>query len=227
MNLGAEKRIVVLLSGGLDSATVLMMAHAAGHACYALSVDYGQKHAYELELAAKIAAACGAIEHRIVKVDVAQFGGSALTDARIAVPVSRSDGIPLTYVPARNTIMLAVGLAWCEVLGADELHIGVNAIDYSGYPDCRPEFIEQFQRLATLATRTGVDGRNLVIGAPLQHMRKAEIIRTGTALGLDYSLTLSCYQPDSSGNACGACDACYLRREGFREAGIADPTRYL
>ncbi len=202
------------------------MARAENRACYALSVDYGQRHAQELDRAAAVARACGAIMHRVVAVDVAQFGGSALTDTSIDVPVTPSTGIPLTYVPARNTIMLALALAWCEVLDADELHIGVNAVDYSGYPDCRPEFIAQFQRLATLATRAGVEGHGLTVRAPLQHMSKAEIIRRGAALGLDYGLTLSCYQPDADARACGRCDACRLRHDGFVAAGVPDPTVY-
>ena len=222
----AERRAVVLLSGGLDSATVLAMARAEGLRCYALSIDYGQRHAHELERAARIAALCGAACHRVVAVDVAQFGGSALTDSAIAVPETPVAGIPLTYVPARNTIMLALALAWCEVLDAAELHIGVNAVDYSGYPDCRPEFIAQFQRLATLATRAGVEGHGLTVRAPLQHLSKAEIIARGVALGLDYGLTLSCYQPDQRGRACGRCDACRLRRDGFIAAGVPDPTDY-
>lgn len=226
MSPAAERRAVVLLSGGLDSATVLAMARAEGLRCYALSIDYGQRHAHELERAARIATLCGAESHRVVAVDVAQFGGSALTDSAIAVPETPVAGIPLTYVPARNTIMLALALAWCEVLDAAELHIGVNAVDYSGYPDCRPEFIAQFQRLATLATRAGVEGHGLVVRAPLQHLSKAQIIAKGVALGLDYGLTLSCYQPDDLGRACGRCDACRLRREGFMAAGVPDPTVY-
>lgn len=226
MSLDAESRAVVLLSGGLDSATVLAMARAEGRACYALSVDYGQRHGLELQRAAKIAVACGAVAHRVITVDVGQLGGSALTDPDIAVPEVPTSGIPLTYVPARNTIMLALALAWCEVLEACELHIGVNAVDYSGYPDCRPEFIAQFQRLATLATRAGVEGHGVIVRAPLQHLSKAEIIHRGIALGLDYSLTLSCYQPDTDGRACGRCDACRLRRDGFVAAGVTDPTAY-
>ena len=226
MSRDAEPRAVVLLSGGLDSATVLAKARAQGRACYALSVDYGQRHRAELEAAARVARACGVVEHRVVHVDYGQFGGSALTDANIAVPTAPSAGIPVTYVPARNTIMLALGLGWCEVLGARELHIGVNAIDYSGYPDCRPEFIAAFERLARLATKAGVEGEAFRIHTPLQQLGKAEIIRLGLSLGLDYADTVSCYQASDEGAACGACDACRLRREGFRAAGVADPTRY-
>jgi 7-cyano-7-deazaguanine synthase len=226
MSPAAEQRAVVLLSGGLDSATALALARAAGRTCYALSVDYGQRHRCELAAAARIAAAGGAVAHRVVTVDYGQFGGSALTDRSIAVPTTPGPGIPVTYVPARNTVLLALALGWCEVVDARELHIGVNAIDYSGYPDCRPAFIEQFQRLAALATRAGVEGRGVRVEAPLLHWSKAEIIRRGAALGLDYGLTVSCYQPDDAGRACGACDACRLRRAGFEEAGIADPTVY-
>lgn len=226
MNRDADQTAVVLLSGGLDSATVLAMAAQQGRRCYALSINYGQQHDLELEAARRVAAAFDVAEHRIVSVDVGQFGGSALTDDGIAVPDKPSAGIPATYVPARNTIMLAIGLGWCEVLDARELHIGVNAIDYSGYPDCRPAFIEQFQRLAALATRTGIEGQPISIVAPLIDMSKADIIVKGHALGVDYGLTLSCYQPDDTARACGACDACRLRREGFIAAGVADPTVY-
>ena len=226
MRQDAEIRAVVLLSGGLDSATVLAQARAAGRVCYALSVDYGQRHHAELDAAARLASRCGAREHRVVHVDFGQFGGSALTDADIDVPTTPSTGIPVTYVPARNTVMLALALGWCEVVDADELHIGVNAVDYSGYPDCRPEFIAAFERLAALATRAGVEGRPLRVCTPLQHLTKAAIIKLGITLGLDYAATVSCYQPDHDGRACGACDACRLRHEGFRVAGVADPTRY-
>ncbi len=226
MSQDAEIRAVILLSGGLDSATVLAQARADGRACYALSVDYGQRHRAELAAAARLAALYGAREHRVVHVDFGQFGGSALTALDIEVPTTPSDGIPITYVPARNTVMLALALGWCEVLNADELYIGVNAIDYSGYPDCRPEFIAAFERLARLATRAGVEGRELRVCTPLQHLTKAAIIKLGMTLGLDYAETVSCYQPDRNGRACGACDACRLRHEGFRVAGVADPTRY-
>lgn len=217
---------VVLLSGGLDSATVLAIARDAGYACHALSIDYGQRHAAELAAAARLAASLGAVEHRVIRLGLGDFGGSALTDASIAVPEAPTEGIPVTYVPARNTVMLALALAWAEVLGARGIFIGVNAVDYSGYPDCRPEFIEAFERMANLATRAGVEGTRLVIHAPLQHLSKAGIIRRGTALGVDYGQTVSCYQADEAGRACGVCDACRLRRQGFAQAGIADPTVY-
>lgn len=226
MSDAAGHRAVVLLSGGLDSATVLAMARAQGLECHALSVDYGQRHACELEAARAVARAADVREHRVVRVDFGQFGGSALTDEALEVPTAPSDGIPVTYVPARNTVMLALALGWCEVLEAAELHVGVNAVDYSGYPDCRPAFIEQFQRLADVATRAGVEGRGVRVRAPLIALGKDEIIRRGTALGVDYAQTVSCYQPDAGGAACGACDACRLRRAGFEDAGIADPTRY-
>lgn len=217
---------VVLLSGGLDSATVLAIARDAGYACHALSIDYGQRHAAELAAAARLAASLGAVEHRVIRLGLGDFGGSALTDASIAVPEAPTEGIPVTYVPARNTVMLALALAWAEVLGARDIFIGVNAVDYSGYPDCRPEFIEAFERMANLATRAGVEGTRLIIHAPLQHLSKAGIIRRGTALGVDYGQTVSCYQADEAGRACGVCDACRLRRQGFAQAGIADPTVY-
>lgn len=217
---------VVLLSGGLDSATALALARAAGHDCYALSVRYGQRHAAELAAAARVAAALGAREHRIVGVELDRIGGSALTDAGIAVPEAPSEGIPVTYVPARNTVLLALALGWAEVLGARDIWIGVNAVDYSGYPDCRLEYIEQFERLARLATKAGVEGAAFTIHAPLIRWTKAEIIRRGTALGIDYGLTVSCYQADDEGRACGRCDACRLRRAGFEAAGVPDPTRY-
>ena len=226
MSQAAEIRAVVLLSGGLDSATVLAQARADGRACYTLSVDYGQRHRAELDAAARLASLYGAREHRVVHVDFGQFGGSALTDADIEVPTAPSTGIPTTYVPARNTVMLALALGWCEVLEADELYIGVNAVDYSGYPDCRPEFIAAFERLACLATRVGVEGRPLRVRTPLQYLTKAAIILLGISLGLDYAETVSCYQPDCESRACGACDACRLRKEGFRVAAVADPTRY-
>ncbi len=220
-------RAVILLSGGLDSATVLAMAHVAGLDCHALSVSYGQRHQAELNAAARVAHALGAREHRIMHVDLGRIGGSALTDKSIDVPTSASEGIPVTYVPARNTIMLSLAMAWAEVLDAREIHVGVNAVDYSGYPDCRPEFVAAFQNLANIATRAGVEGRGPAIRAPLINLSKAEIIRTGAKLGVDYSLTVSCYQADARGLACGVCDSCRLRREGFTAAGVADPTRYV
>jgi 7-cyano-7-deazaguanine synthase len=217
---------VVLLSGGLDSATALAIARAQGFSCYALSVDYGQRHAAELEAARRVARAGGAREHRVMRVDLAGIGGSALTDASIAVPETPTTGIPVTYVPARNTIMLALALAWAEVLGAQHVFIGVNVLDSSGYPDCRPEFIAAFGALAALATRAGVEGSPCRVHTPLISWSKAEIIRAGTRLGVDYAQTVSCYQADAAGRGCGRCDACRLRRAGFAAAGIADPTRY-
>jgi 7-cyano-7-deazaguanine synthase len=217
---------IVLLSGGLDSATTLAWARDQGFDCVALSFDYGQRHAAELAAAARVAAQLGARDHRTVTLDLAAFGGSALTDPAIAVPTAPSAGIPVTYVPARNTVFLSYALAWAEVLPARDLFIGVNAVDYSGYPDCRPAFIEAFEQLANLATRAGVEGEHFRIHAPLIHWSKAEIIRQGIALGVDYGLTVSCYQADVTGAACGVCDACRLRAAGFTEAGVADPTRY-
>jgi 7-cyano-7-deazaguanine synthase len=219
-------RAVVLVSGGLDSATVLAIARAAGHECYALSFDYGQRHRIELEAAKRVASAQGAREHRTMRIDLAGIGGSALTDPAIAVPTEASSGIPVTYVPARNTVFLALALGWAEVLGALDIYVGVNAIDYSGYPDCRPEFIAAFERLANLATRLGVEGQRFTIRTPLIELSKADIIRRGTALGVDYRLTISCYQPDAAGRACGRCDSCRLRRAGFEAAGVSDPTGY-
>jgi 7-cyano-7-deazaguanine synthase len=225
------KRAVVLLSGGLDSATVLALARTTGLECYALSVGYGQRHHAELNAAAAVARALGAREHRIMHVDLAAIGGSALTDHSVAVPTHSTTGIPVTYVPARNTIMLSLALAWAEVLQAEEIHIGVNAVDYSGYPDCRPEFIAAFAKLATLATKAGVEGGveggAIAIRAPLINMSKAQIVRAGMDNGVDFGLTVSCYQADSLGRACGRCDSCRLRREGFTAAGVADPTRYV
>lgn len=217
---------MVLLSGGLDSATVLAIAQWQGHHCHALSFDYGQRHRAELDAARRIAAAQRVVEHRILRMPIGDFGGSALTDPAIAVPERQGTGIPVTYVPARNTVFLACALGFAEVLGADDIWIGVNAVDYSGYPDCRPEFIAAFEKLANVATRAAVDGSRLLVHAPLISMTKADIIRSGLALGVDYSLTLSCYQPDDEGRACGLCDSCRLRRTGFEQAGIADPTRY-
>jgi 7-cyano-7-deazaguanine synthase len=217
---------VVLLSGGLDSATALAIAREQGFGCYALSVDYGQRHAAELAAAGRVAACGGAAQHRIMRVDLADIGGSALTDASIPVPEQPSAGIPVTYVPARNTIMLALALAWAEVLGARDLFIGVNVLDSSGYPDCRPEFIAAFGVLAALATRAGVEGNPCRMRAPLINWTKAQIIRAGLRLGVDYAQTVSCYQADAQGHACGRCDACRLRRDGFAAAGAPDPTRY-
>lgn len=220
------KRAVVLLSGGLDSATVLAMASAQGFECYALSVDYGQRHHAELAAAQRVAQALGAREHRVVSIDLTGFGGSALTDSSIAVPEHASSGIPITYVPARNTIMLSLALAWAEVLHAQDIFFGVNAVDYSGYPDCRPEYVAAFERMANLATQAAVEGKPLTLHAPLLHLSKAEIIQQGMKLGVDYALTVSCYQADEKGRACGRCDSCRLRREGFQSAGVPDSTRY-
>jgi len=220
------KRAVVLLSGGLDSTTVLAMARDRGFECHALSVHYGQRHSAELDAARRIAAALGAREHRIMGVDLAGIGGSALTDSRIDVPDAPSGGIPITYVPARNTLLLSLALGWAEVLGAADIFVGVNAVDYSGYPDCRPEFIEAFQRLAQLATKAGDEGTRFEIRAPLIELSKADIIREGVRLGVDFGMTVSCYRAEADGAACGTCDSCRLRAAGFAAAGIADPTRY-
>lgn len=220
------RRAVVLLSGGLDSATVLALASERGQVVHALSVHYGQRHSSELAAAAKVASALGAVEHRVMGVDLAGIGGSALTDPALAVPEAATPGIPITYVPARNTLMLSLALGWAEVLEAEAIYIGVNAVDYSGYPDCRPEYIEAFRRLAQLATRRGVEGQPIALEAPLLHLSKAQIIAEGLRLGVDFSLTVSCYQADAEGRACGRCDSCRLRREGFAAAGVADPTRY-
>ena len=217
---------VVLLSGGLDSATALAWAREQGWRCHALSVHYGQRHDAELQAAARLARQLGAVAHRVMHVDFAQIGGSALLDPAIAVPETPTEGIPVTYVPARNTVLLSLALGWAEVLGAGAIVIGVNAVDYSGYPDCRPEFIAAFERLAQYATRAGVEGAVLRVHAPLIDLGKADIIRLGVRLGVDYSQTVSCYQADAAGTACGACDACRLRHAGFVQAGIADPTRY-
>lgn len=217
---------IVLLSGGLDSATALAIARSEGYECRTLAVSYGQRHSVELDAARRISAKLGATEHRQMNVDLARIGGSALTDHGIAVPESATTGIPVTYVPARNTLFLALALGWAEVVGAHDLFIGVNAVDYSGYPDCRPEFIASFEQLAALATRAGVEGTRFRIHAPLQSMSKADIIRAGMKLGVDYAATVSCYQASSAGEACGRCDSCRLRREGFAAAGVPDPTRY-
>ncbi len=222
-----ERRAVVLLSGGLDSATALAIAREQGYVCHALSVDYGQRHHAELAAAQRVAAQLGARAHRVAHVDINQFGGSALTDTGIAVPTGGvQPGIPVTYVPARNTIMLSLALAWAEVLGARDLFVGVNAVDYSGYPDCRPEYIAAFERMANLATKAAVEGATLTVHTPLIAMSKAEIIQTGQALGVDYALTVSCYQADLRGRACGECDSCRLRAAGFAAAGVTDPTHY-
>jgi 7-cyano-7-deazaguanine synthase len=222
----AAPEAVVLLSGGLDSATVLAIARERGYACHALSMDYGQRHQPELAAARRVAAALGAAEHRIIRIALDAFGGSALTDPAIAVPEQETTGIPVTYVPARNTVFLALALGWAEVLGARDIWIGVNALDYSGYPDCRPAFIEAFERLANLATKAGVEGASFHIHAPLIAMSKAQIIGEGIRLGVDYGLTVSCYQADAQGRACGRCDSCRLRRKGFSDAGVPDPTMY-
>lgn len=225
--MSGKPNAVVLLSGGLDSATVLAIAAAQGYACHTLSIDYGQRHRAELQAAARVSRSLGAEAHRVMRVHLGGIGGSALTDERIAVPEEGvAPGIPVTYVPARNTIMLSLALAWAEVLEARELFAGMNAVDYSGYPDCRPEYVAQFERLANLATKAGVEGETLRVRAPLIHLTKADIIRTGVQLGVDYSLTVSCYQADAAGRACGVCDSCRLRREGFRRAGVDDPTPY-
>ena len=222
-----QKKAVVLLSGGLDSATVLAQAKAEGFDCYALSFNYKQRSSSELLAAQRVAS--GACQHRVLDIDLSQFGGSALTDPSIAVPEEAGDesNIPVTYVPARNTVFLSLALAWAEVLDAQDIFIGVNAVDYSGYPDCRPEFIEAFETMANLATKAGVEGRRLTVHTPLIHLTKAQIIAAGVALGVDYAETVSCYQADETGRACGKCDSCRIRREGFLDAGVPDPTRYL
>ncbi|MEJ0040187.1 MAG: 7-cyano-7-deazaguanine synthase QueC [Gammaproteobacteria bacterium] len=217
---------VVLLSGGLDSATTLAIARSQGFECYALSVHYGQRHSAELDAARRVAAALGALDHRVMNVDLAGIGGSALTDDSIAVPEHGTTGIPVTYVPARNTMMLSLALAWAEVLGARDIFMGVNAVDYSGYPDCRPEFIAAFEALATRATKAGVEGASFHIHAPLIRLSKADIVREGARQGVDFAATVSCYQADAEGRACGRCDSCRIRRDGFAAAGLPDPTRY-
>ncbi|MCX8144763.1 MAG: 7-cyano-7-deazaguanine synthase QueC [Azovibrio sp.] len=222
-----QPKAVVLLSGGLDSATCLAEARHCGFAAYCLSFDYGQRHRAELDAAARVAQALGAVEHRVLQLDLRQFGGSALTDTKLDVPVDGlHPGIPITYVPARNTIMLSLALAWAEVLDSRDLFVGVNAVDYSGYPDCRPEYIAAFEAMANLATRAGVEGHKLTVHTPLMRLSKADIILLGQRLGVDYSLTVSCYQADVQGRACGVCDSCRLRRAGFAAAGVVDPTRY-
>ncbi len=221
------KKAVILLSGGLDSATVLAIARDQGYECYALSLSYGQRHSVELEAADRVAKGLGVVAHKVIPLSLDSFGGSALTDNAIAVPEEQGEGIPVTYVPARNTIFLSLALGWAEVLGARDLFLGVNAVDYSGYPDCRPEFIEAFEVLANLATKAGVEGERFTIHAPLINLTKAEIIQQGQSLGVDYGLTISCYQATVDGVACGVCDSCRLRAEGFRVAGVTDPTHYL
>lgn len=222
----SQPKAVILLSGGLDSATIVAMAKAQGFACYTMSFDYGQRHRAELQAAERVARQLGVVEHKVIGLDLNGIGGSALTDPDIAVPETPGEGIPVTYVPARNTVFLSLALGWAEVLGARHLFIGVNAVDYSGYPDCRPEFVEAFERLANLATKAGVEGDTFKIEAPLQFLSKAQIVQAGSQLGVDYALTVSCYQADDEGKACGRCDSCRLRAEGFKAAGISDPTRY-
>ncbi|WP_370589720.1 7-cyano-7-deazaguanine synthase QueC [Saccharophagus sp. K07] len=217
---------VVLVSGGLDSATVLAMARKEGFACYTLSFDYGQRHRAELIAAERVSSELGAVAHKVVKLDLGSIGGSALTDDRIDVPEQETDGIPVTYVPARNTVFLSIALGWAEVLNASAIFIGVNAVDYSGYPDCRPEYIAAFQTLANLATRAGVEGNSIEIRTPLIQLSKGEIIRKGLELGIDYHLTVSCYQATEEGLACGKCDSCRLRRKGFMDLGVPDQTHY-
>ena len=221
-----SKKAVVLLSGGVDSATTLALALRDGYLCHALSVDYGQRHRAELDAAARVAKSLGVTQHRTVKLDLTMFGGSALTDKNITVPTEQSAGIPITYVPARNTIMLSLALAWAEVLGARAIMIGANAVDYSGYPDCRPEYLRAYEAMANLATKAAVEGARLRIHAPLVDLSKAQIILAGVAAGLDYGITVSCYQADEDGRACGQCDSCRIRRNGFIAAGVVDPTRY-
>jgi 7-cyano-7-deazaguanine synthase len=221
-----KERAVILVSGGLDSATVLAMAQAQGFDCYTLAFDYGQRHRSELQAAENVARTGGAREHKVVKLDLSTIGGSALTDDAIAVPTEAGEGIPVTYVPARNTVFLSIALGWAEVLEASHIFIGVNAVDYSGYPDCRPAYIEAFQTMANLATKAGVEGRSICVHTPLIALSKAEIIRQGVQLGVDYRQTVSCYQADTNGWACGMCDSCRLRRQGFIQAGVTDLTRY-
>ncbi|TAM43838.1 MAG: 7-cyano-7-deazaguanine synthase QueC [Gammaproteobacteria bacterium] len=221
-----KPKAVVLLSGGLDSATTLALACDDNFSCYALTFDYGQRHRIELEAAKRVAQRLGAADHRVVKLDISWMGGSALTDKSIAVPTTPTEGIPVTYVPARNTVFLSIALGWAEVLGAHDLYIGANAVDYSGYPDCRPEYMRAFEQLANLGTRAGVLGERFRLHTPLMHMCKAEIIRAGARLGVDYGLTISCYDPDDAGRACGVCDSCRFRAQGFAAAGVPDPTPY-
>jgi 7-cyano-7-deazaguanine synthase len=221
-----SKKAVILVSGGLDSTTVLSMALDQGYDCYTLSFDYGQRHRSELKAAERVSQSVGVVEHKVVALDLGTIGGSALTDTTIDVPEEETSGIPVTYVPARNTVFLSIALGWAEVLGANDLFLGVNAVDYSGYPDCRPEYIKAFEAMANLATKAGVEGQRLSIHAPLINLTKAEIVQAGVALGVDYSQTVSCYQASLDGLACGKCDSCRLRAQGFLQAGIKDPTRY-
>lgn len=222
-----SKKAVVLLSGGLDSTTALAMAKANGMDCYAISFNYGQRCGAELKAAESVAKSMGVIEHQVVNIDMGQIGGSALTDDSIAVPEDELEGIPITYVPARNTVFLSFALGWAEVLGAQEIYIGVSAVDYSGYPDCRPEFIDAFERMANLATKSAAEGAPIKIQTPLMHLSKAETVQAGVKLGVDYRLTVSCYQADDEGKACGKCDSCRLRIKGFEDAGLVDPTLYF
>ncbi|SED14342.1 7-cyano-7-deazaguanine synthase QueC [Pseudomonas marginalis] len=222
-----QKRAVILLSGGLDSATLVAMVRAEGYSCYTMSFDYGQRHRAELDAAARVARDLGVVEHKVIGLNLDGMGGSALTDSTIDVPEAPTQGIPVTYVPARNTVFLSLALGWAEVLSARDIFIGVNALDYNGYPDCRPEYVELFERMANLATKAGVEGQGFRIQAPLQNLSKAAIVKAGVGLGVDYSLTVSCYQTDDDGRACGKCDSCRLRAEGFQMAGITDPTRYF
>lgn len=224
--MGTQKKAVILVSGGLDSTTVLALAREQGYACYTLSFDYGQRHRAELLAAERVSETLGDVEHKLVRLNLDSIGGSALTDAAIAVPEEESEGIPVTYVPARNTVFLSIALGWAEVLGATDVFIGVNAVDYSGYPDCRPAFIEAFESLANVATRVGVEGGRYTIHTPLMEMGKDEIVKLGARLGVDYRQTVSCYQATDEGLACGRCEACRLRREGFQAAGLPDVTRY-
>ena len=221
-----QKRAIILVSGGLDSTTVLAMAQAQGYACYTLSFDYGQRHRVELLAAERVSEALGDVEHKVVKLNLDSIGGSALTDTSIAVPEEATEGIPVTYVPARNTVFLSIALGWAEVLGASDIFIGVNAVDYSGYPDCRPEYISAFETMANLATKAGVEGQKLSIRTPLMDLGKGEIIQAGVGLGVDYAITVSCYQATDQGLACGKCDSCRLRHQGFIDAGVPDPTLY-
>lgn len=227
MPVNEQKRAVILVSGGLDSTTVLAMAISRGYACYTLTFDYGQRHRVELLAAERVSTALGGVEHKVVRLNLDSIGGSALTDLSIAVPEEETEGIPVTYVPARNTIFLSIALGWAEVLDAHDIFIGVNAVDYSGYPDCRPDYIAAFEIMANLATRAGVEGRKITIHTPLMKQGKGDIIRAGTALGVDYSHTVSCYQATDEGLACGKCDSCRLRRQGFIDASVEDPTLYL
>ena len=221
------RKAVILVSGGLDSTTVLAMARAEGYQCYTMAFDYGQRHRAELKAAERISKQLGAVEHKVIKLDLSSIGGSALTDDSIDIPEERSEGIPITYVPARNTVFLSIALGWAEVVAANDIFIGVNAVDYSGYPDCRPDYIAAYETMANLATKSGIEGDKLSIKTPLMSLSKSDIITKGLELGVDYSQTVSCYQANDEGLACGKCDSCYLRRQGFTEQGIADPTRYV